>query len=89
MFTDFTIQVCSTCPVLRARENDGRCLIVCRLERGGWTLEVDILSGCKLMLRVILKSAAALSVGIPSVARSPAIRRGSDGVEDRLGCCLT
>lgn len=28
-------------------------------------------------------------MGIPSVACSAAIWRGSDGVEDRLGCCLT
>lgn len=31
LFTDFTPQVCATRPVVRARENDGRCPIVCRL----------------------------------------------------------
>lgn len=40
-------------------------------------------------LRAILKSVVVLSVGIPSVACTPAIWRGSDGVEDRFGCCLT
>lgn len=28
MFTDFTTQVCATCPVLWVTDNDGRCLIV-------------------------------------------------------------
>lgn len=42
-----------------------------------------------LCLRVILQPVVALSAGSPSVACTPAIWRGSDGVEDRLGCCLT
>lgn len=42
-----------------------------------------------LCLRVMLKSVVVLSVGIPTVACTPAIWRGSDGVEDRFGCCLT
>lgn len=58
-----------------------------RVEGGRWK---QILSwDVKLCLRVILKSVVVLSVGIPSVACTPAIWRGSDGVEDRLGCCLT
>lgn len=58
-----------------------------RVEGGRWK---QIFSwDVKLCLRVILKSVVVLSVGIPSVACTPAIWRGSDGVEDRLGCCLT
>lgn len=72
-----------TCPAVHARENDGRCLIVCRLDRLSTSWDTDV------CLRVILKSVVVLSVGIPSVARTSAIWRGSDGVEDRLGCCLT
>lgn len=33
LLTDFIIQECVTCPVVHARENDGRCLIVYRLDR--------------------------------------------------------
>lgn len=33
LFTDSIIQECVTCSVVHARENDGGCLIVCRLVR--------------------------------------------------------
>lgn len=52
---------------------------------GGLLISWDV----NLCSRVTLESVVVLSVGIPSVACTPAIWRGSDGVEDRLGCCLT
>lgn len=42
LFTDFTPQVCATCPVVRARENDGRCPIVCRLSDSERTLGANV-----------------------------------------------
>lgn len=58
-----------------------------RAEKGRWKriLSWDV----NLRLRVILQPVVALSAGSPSVACTRAIWRGSDGVEDRLGCCLT
>lgn len=57
-----------------------------RVEGGCWK---QIFSwNVNLCLRAI-KSVVVLTVGIPSVACTAAIWRGSDGVEDRLGCCLT
>lgn len=57
-----------------------------RVEGGRWK---QIFSwNVNLCLRAI-KSVVVLTVGIPSVACTAAIWRGSDGVEDRLGCCLT
>lgn len=35
LFTDLTVQVCMSCPVVHARENHGKCLIVCREGSGG------------------------------------------------------
>lgn len=58
-----------------------------RVEEGCW--EQIFSWDVNLSLRVILKSVVALSMGIPSVACTSAIWRGSDGVEDCLGCCLT
>ncbi len=58
-----------------------------RVEGGRWKqmFSWDV----NLSSRVTLKSVVALSMGIPSVACTSAIWRGSDGVEDCLGRCFT
>lgn len=93
-FTDFNVQVCWTRPVSVYRENDEKCLIARESDshennkqEGG-----DILEDCKPLIccySAALLPAVLLSVGIPCAACTPAVQRGSDGVENRLGCCLT
>ena len=56
---------------------------------GGGHLKQIFSWDVNLCLRVILKSVVVLSEGIPCVACTCALKRQSDSVEDRLGCCLT
>lgn len=58
-----------------------------RMKGGFWkqTSSWDV----SLSLGVTLKSVVVFSAGIPSATSTSAIRRGSDGVEDCLGCCFT
>lgn len=96
LFTDFTPQVCATRPVVRARENDGRCPIVCRLLDSERTLGANgspalpgvvvVVGGGSTLCRRAIKSSSGLVRGVfPLVACAAAVWRGSDGVEDRLG----
>jgi len=59
---------------------------------GSGRLEANILLGREIMFGgyiSVVESVVVLSVDIPSVPCSPAIRGGSNDVEDGLGCCLT
>lgn len=82
LFSDFTPQVCATCPVVRARESDGRCPVVCRLLDSEPTFPFPGGVGG----REAVKSSSDFVRGVfPLAARLSAAWRGSDGVEDRLG----
>lgn len=77
MFTDVNVQVCSTRPVLRAKENGERC--------ADWTDSSLIKYSPGGGETSLLESFAALSCRYSLGCCSSAKERGSDGAEDRLG----
>lgn len=100
LFTDFTPQVCTTRPVVRARENDGRCRVVCRLLDSERTLGANgspplpgvvVVGGVSTLYRRAIKTSSGFVRGVfPLVACPAAVWRGSDGVEEPFGLvCLT